>query len=122
MNENNILSSLGFTPKWVELDILTPETEEELLSEYRKGEDPYPEHYRWRAFHKFIQTNENLSPDTLRAIYNLGLEDSDKGMGESMMFSIIERSDCPKDLLEEASKSERKSVSKLAKRILTETI
>lgn len=122
MTEDNILSSLGFNSKWVEIGILTPEVTAELLSEYNKGEDPYPEHYRWRAFQKFVQTNEELPPDVLRSLYILGLNDPDKGMGESIMFAIIEKTDCPRDLLIEASNSDRKSISKLATKLLNKTI
>lgn len=114
----NIFDKLEFTKEWIDLGIVTPEKLSELEIEWNKGEDTNTEHYRWRAFRDFLSANEYLDFTTLRKLHELGENDSDFTMGSSMMVDILNRKDCPTDLLKKAYKSEEKFLRKVASRKL----
>lgn len=107
-------SPLGFTGDWFSLGLIGPEYHTQLLVEFATGEDPNPEHYRWKAFTRFLSAQTHLDPTLARRLYALGLGDADTAMGEAMCVAILRRSDCPADLSAEALASSRKGIAKAA--------
>jgi len=67
----DILSILEFNNQWIELGIINDEKLRQFEVDWSKGEDPYPEHYRWRAFLDFIKSKEQLDENTAKALYVL---------------------------------------------------
>ena len=109
---------LGFNDEWLRLEIVSTERIRELLDEYETGEDPNPEHYRWRAFVSFLDQQPTLSEAKLVSLYRLGESDPHVAMGESMMNKILQRADCPLALLEEAAASNVAHLVRIARRRL----
>jgi hypothetical protein len=114
MESMDIFRELEFSQEWIDLGIITPAKLKQFEVEWATGEDTNTEHYRWRAFLDFIEHIKSLDENTARALYNLGANDPDGAVGGSIMANILRRKDCPKDLLELASKSEEKFLRKLA--------
>lgn len=114
----SIFHKLGFTQKWIDLGIITPEKLAEPGIQWNKSEDSNTEHYRWRAFQDFLAERKNLESETLKELYDLGKNDSDSVMGGSMMVDILNRKECPLDLLESALSSPEKFIRKVACRKL----
>ena len=110
----DIFRELQFTPDWVELGIITLEQLNQIEDEWRTSDDRNPEHYRWRAFLDFSQSNALLDATTLRRLYRLGASDADSVMGGSIMAHVLRRNDCPQDLLLEAVESGEKFLVKIA--------
>jgi len=118
MNDQEILSKLQLNSRWIELGIITPDLLEEFRKEYESGGDQNSEHYRWRAFSHFVRANEILPQETVRALYGLGDSDPDEMMGGSMMRELLDRKDCPMDVLRAASQSNRDFLVKAANRTI----
>ena len=115
MDKKKLLEILDLNEKWLELGILTVEELQALVEEYERNEDKHTEHYRHRAFRRYLdRKGTELNESTLRAIYRLGDSDPDKLFGSSVMGAIIRRDDCPIDLLEKSSHSDNKSLAKIA--------
>jgi len=101
MGEGN--DPLHFSDEWYSLGIVTEQRYHELLTQFQTGEDRHPEHYRWRAFGDFIKRNKQLPEDIVRRLYRLGESDPDWIMGGAMMAEVVWRTDCPDDVLNEAT-------------------
>ena len=95
----------GFTEAWYRLGVVTPARHETLRTEWARGEDRNPEHYRWRAFLAFVAERRPLAPEMAAALYQLGAADSDRAMGEAMMHRVVELPECPANILAEAAAS-----------------
>ena len=113
-----ISNDLGFTKQWFELGMISDHSLAEMEREWESGEDPYSEHYRYRAFSSFMESRPVLPSETLIAIYKLGSEDPDPAMGGSMMKEVLQRKDCPDSLLREALDSQEEFLRKVAARQL----
>jgi len=114
-----ILHQLEFDVKWFELGFVSSEKLTELLAEFLKAEDVNKEHYRWRTFTEYLKINKVIDENNLRELYRLGETDADNhGMGISMRIEILNRKDCPADLIEKALNSNEKSLIKVAKKKL----
>jgi len=100
-------TALGFTEDWRSLAIVTPERIEEFAIEFQSGDDPNPEHYRWRAFQQFLRSNRPLTHGQAEALYRLGDRDPEVGMGGAMMATILQLPECPPGLYEAALSSGR---------------
>ena len=109
-----IAQTLAFSEEWFALGIITPLQLAQFAREYDTGEDPYPEHYRWRAFQEFLNRAERLDGDTARALYRLGLKDPDEALGGSMMAAVLRLKECPIGLLQEAAESDEGFLRKIA--------
>jgi hypothetical protein len=119
MEYDDIFNKLQFSKEWLKLGIITHELLLKLEKDYEASDDKYPEHYRWRAFKGFIEANTVLPPEIIKALYQLGNSDPDKTMGGSMMKAVIERQDCPLELLKTASESEESFLSKVANKVIS---
>jgi hypothetical protein len=110
----DIFDKLEFTQKWIDLGIISPEKLRGLEAEWHKGEDTNTEHYRWQVFKEYLASKEKFEAETLKELYKLGENDSDKMMGGAMMVEILHRKDCPLVLLENASASNERFLRKVA--------
>lgn len=106
--------SLGFTQQWIDLGIVTPESIAWDTTQINEGEDPHPEHYRWRAFERFMKDQARLDPDLAINLFRLGESDPDVSMGGSMMAQIVRHPECPDVLLRLAAESHHDHLRKIA--------
>jgi hypothetical protein len=105
---------LYYTAKWIDLGIVTlADIERDALATFT-SDDPNPEHYRWRAFTRFMEAQKTITPALARDLYALGNADVDIAMGGSMMAEILRHPDCPTEILEAALGSERKHLQRIA--------
>ena len=96
---------LGFTPAWRALGIIDDASLAVMRAEWDRGDDPHPEHYRWRAFSDFMHARRPL-PSVLAAdLYALGAADPDPGAGGAMMGAVVWLAECPPEVLAAAAKS-----------------
>lgn len=114
MEIRKVMELFQFKASWIDLGIVTPKILEELLVEYEKGEDPYIEHYRWRAFKNFLSKHQRLDEHDMMRLYEFVKNDSDPKIGESMIHALIKRDDFPIKLLEKETSSENKSLARVA--------
>ncbi|MBC8137299.1 MAG: hypothetical protein H8F28_15575 [Fibrella sp.] len=91
---------LGFSPKWIELGIVTGEEIRQTVERFEASDDKSEEHYRWRAFKKFLASTPSLPAEMICALYHLGEQDADFGMGTAMMFDIVGLPGCPSDIID----------------------
>jgi hypothetical protein len=110
----NIFQELEFSQEWIDLGIITPAKLNQLVGEWTSSDDRNTEHYRWRAFLDFVQSQDSLDEITARRLYNLGATDPDLSMGGSIMAHILRRKDCPEDLLRVAAGSDEKFLQRIA--------
>jgi hypothetical protein len=61
-------NALAFSDDWFNLGIVTPERIDQFALELLSGDDPNPEHYRWRAFSDFLKANRPLSHELAWAL------------------------------------------------------
>lgn len=114
-----ILHQLEFDEKWFDLNFVSSEKLKELWADFQSGEDKNKEHYRWRVFTDYLKANKVIDENNLRELYRLGETDIDGyGMGMSMRIEILNRKECPADLINEALNSDEKPLIKVAKRKL----
>jgi hypothetical protein len=105
---------LGYTSAWMALGVVSTADIARDEQEYAVGDDPHPEHYRWRAFSRFLAAQESLSPHLVQQLYELGSADPDSSMGGSMMAAVLRHRDCPTDLLHAALTSPRPRLRRIA--------
>lgn len=107
---------LKFTSEWRELGIVSDDVLASLETKWLSGEDPSTEHYRWKAFVDFMEQHPSLEAEVLHRLYSLGQSDEDSSMGGAMMVEILNRKECPKDLIYLASESSEKFLRRVADR------
>jgi hypothetical protein len=110
----NIFREIEVSQEWLDLGVVDPDKLYEIELEWNSSEDKNTEHYRWRAFFDFMQSQVFLDPIIAKRLYDLGASDPDFEMGGSMMAHVLGRKDCPVDLLRLAAESERKFLRKIA--------
>jgi hypothetical protein len=114
-----ILLEFDFDEKWFDLGFVSSEKLYELWADFQTGEDDNKEHYRWRAFTNYLETNNEIGENNLKELYRLGENDTDdRGMGMSMRITILKRKDCPAELVDKALNSNEQALVKAAKRKL----
>jgi len=114
MAANDAPLPLGYTSAWLALGVVSPSDIARDEREYFMGNELSPEHYRWRAFSRFLAAQESLSPHLAQQLYALGSADPDSSMGGSMMAAILRREDCPAELLHTALASHRPYLQRIA--------
>jgi len=110
---------LGFTGEWVRLGIVSEEQIFEIWNLFQTSDDKNPEHYRYGAFRSYLANHRPLDPTTSLALYELGERDPDYSMGGAIMADIVNRSECPQEVLDRAMESGRSHLPKLVKKKLT---
>lgn len=114
----HILQVLEFNEAWFDLELVSTEKLQELYLDFQTAEDTNKEHYRWRAFTDFLKSEKKFGENVLREFYRLGEIDTDSMMGTAMQINILQRKDCPSDLIEKALNSDDKALIKVVKRKL----
>src|SRR3954469_11276101 len=99
---------LQFSDPWLRLGLLSEDELCALGREYETSEDKNTEHYRYKVFSDYLALHKPLSSEMAEALYELGAEDPDQTMGQSMMSTIVGLAECPARVLEEASASGEK--------------
>jgi len=99
---------------WRTLGIVSPDEIKEDAVELSLGDDPHPEHYRWRRFVKFIRSRTAIDVPLAHSLYALGERDPDRALGESMISVIIRREDCPRELHVKALRSSSEHLKRVA--------
>ena len=105
---------LDYTPDWIVLGIVTAADIHRDQQECATGDDPHPEHYRWRAFSRFVAAQQSLSSLLAHQLYALGATDADHAMGGSITADVLRHRDCPLDLLHSALASNHAHLQRIA--------
>jgi hypothetical protein len=129
MEKDEFFKKLNVSKEWVDLGIITPEVLEDLKRMYEEEQRELKEelenkgileqnrwelsffhddHYRWRAFKRFLDEKKPVSSEIVTALYKLGEKDPDYTMGRSMMRYVLDEKNCPMELLELALQAEEK--------------
>jgi len=103
---------LGFTPAWRALGVVDDVSLAVLRAEWDRGDDPHPEHYRWRAFSDFLHARRPLPPDLAADLYALGVADPNPGAGVAMMGAVVWLAECPPEVLAAAATSRRRHLER----------
>ena len=77
---SNALKMLEYDPQWLESGLLDPEFLKRQAEEYRQGEDPNTEHYRYAAFLRWIDARDRYEDAEIRQFLFLVEADPDKHM------------------------------------------
>ncbi|MGL5875678.1 MAG: hypothetical protein ACRC2R_25500 [Xenococcaceae cyanobacterium] len=101
--EDPVFDRLQFSQEWIDLGIITVDNFALIKKEYLKGKDLRTEHYRWGVFNVFIKNSDFIVRDKFYKLYQLGKKDPDYAMGRAMIFELIARLDCPKELIDTAT-------------------
>ena len=118
----DIFRELEFSQEWIDLGIIAETKLSQIEAEWLDSDDRNPEHYRWRAFLDFSQSQASLDPITAKRLCDLGAKDPDSAMGGSIMAHVLRRKDCPEDLLHVAAQSDEKFLQKIAKERLAKVV
>lgn len=105
---------LDYTPDWIALGIVTIADIHRDQVESASGDDPHPEHYRYRAFSRFLAARQSLPSALAHQLFALGATDADRAMGGSIMADVLRHRDCPLDLLHSALTSDRAHLQRIA--------
>jgi hypothetical protein len=114
MSANDQTLPLDYTQDWIALGIVTAADIHRDQQECETGDDPHPEHYRWRAFTRFFAAQQSLSSSLAHQLYALGATDADHSMGGSIMAEVLRDQDCPLDLLHSALASNHAHLMRIA--------
>jgi hypothetical protein len=107
---------LQLSDGWLELGVLTEEQLASLAQEFAVGDDPNPEHYRYRVFREYLESRRPLPADTAEALYELGAADPDRAMGQAMMHDVVNLPECPETVREKAAASGERHLARLVHR------
>jgi len=110
---------LGFTARWVELGIISQNDIQNESIACANSTDHHPEHYRWRAFSRFIEEQRSLSPEVAQSLFQLGAEDGDRSTSGAIMAAVLRHRACPPELMESCLGSDQPHIRALALRRLT---
>jgi hypothetical protein len=111
------LSLLGFSENWVSAGLLPDELLEALAHEFESGADRNPEHYRYRAFRRYLDNYRPLPAWAAEAFYSLGEQDADRAMGRAMMADVLGLPECPDGLRAKAAVSGDSHLMGLVRRL-----
>lgn len=114
----SLLEKFSFDPTWLKLGVIDYNIILHILDEYNKSEDKNIEHYRWKAFLKFNEQNQNISPEHLLLIYNAVQNDSDVSLVASLTHILLDRKDVSEEIVRSAINSSNASVRRKSLKIL----
>lgn len=102
MINDPVLSEIGLVDDWIKSGIVNHDNYLSIKNNYleHRKEDSCTEHYRLRAFRNFLNISNSIDKDTFLIIYSLGKNDSDYYMGRTMIFELLDRADCPIELID----------------------
>ena len=85
-----LLKKLGYSRKWLNYGFLDLDRLEEQGLQLASGEDPNPEHYRFRTFRSILSSRSRLSDEDVDHYIELASEDPDQTMGLSALKELAE--------------------------------
>ena len=103
MSVAEIRDQLKFTRRWFDLGIVDDAWVALAVREYRESDDQGDEHYRYGAFRRFLSQHPHLTPEQCEALFELGANDPDWTMGQSIMLDVLDRPECPGPLRQRAA-------------------
>ncbi len=112
LHEN--LCTLGFHPTWIELGLITPDSLEALVREFHTGNDPHPEHWRFRVFRDYVAANRPLPHDVAEALFDLA--ETDPALEAAIKTDLLDFRECPDVLLDRALASGDRHLARTAQR------
>ncbi|OJJ15401.1 hypothetical protein BKI52_38965 [marine bacterium AO1-C] len=83
------LNDLGYSDKWIEYGFLNDKMLKLQLDEFHLGNDPNPEHYRYKSFLNWLDKREKLLDQEVINFIELALEDSDQTMAGSALKELL---------------------------------
>jgi hypothetical protein len=103
-----------FPPTWFASGVVTAESAADF-EEYAAGAPERPvRHWRWAAFRDWAEEHEPLAADECRTAYALGEAEPDATLGTAIMCHVLFGRNCPADLREKATRSDRAAVRRMA--------
>ena len=81
---HHILAALEYDPLWLDLGILSPDALLAQFAEFQTGDDPNPEHYRYRTITAFLAAQPSLTDTLLDGISHLLRIDPDQLMAPAV--------------------------------------
>jgi hypothetical protein len=103
MSDAEIREHLKFGPRWFALGIIDEECLALTIRSFRASDDDGDEHWRYGAFKWFLSQHPHLTPEQCEGLFELGAEDPDWTMGQSIMLDVLKRPDCPASLRQRAA-------------------
>ena len=111
-----IFRDMRFSRPWIDADVVTADVLRGLEIECAVIDDPSPEHFRWKVFHRFLSRQDPLSDACADDLYRLGGFEEDSRMGVAMMGAVLRHPQCPRALLDEALQSDNPQLQEQARR------
>src|SRR5687768_8404964 len=103
MSDAQIREHLKFGPRWFVLGIIDEQTLTLTVRKFRASDDDNDEHWRYGAFTAFLHKHTCLTPEQCKGLFELGAEDPNWTMGQSIMLDVLDRPECPLSLRELAA-------------------
>lgn len=113
MTDNN-LKLLKYNQLWLEFGVLTTDILLTQVKDFESGLDGNTEHYRYRAFKNYLETQSQLSYEQIANLFELITIETDITMATSMALDILKR--------KSLNDSQFKHVSNLLKQIIGENM
>lgn len=110
-SEPGTADPFGFTPGWFTLGLVNDALLATLRQEWSRGEDDNPEHYRYDVFSRFMDEHPVLATEVAIALWELAEHDRD--LCWTIRTRLVQRRDCPAELIEAARASGRKHLLRL---------
>jgi hypothetical protein len=107
MSDAEIREHLKFTPRWFSLGVIDDAALELTIRNFRASDDDSDEHWRYGAFMYFLDQHPTLTPEQCEGLLQLGAEDPDWTMGQSIMLQVLDRPECPDYLYDIAASHPR---------------
>ncbi|MCW3060814.1 MAG: hypothetical protein JWQ02_2635 [Capsulimonas sp.] len=108
---------LHFSEDWFSLGVLTEAELTQYGMQYEASIDKNTEHYRYCAFRQFLKRAPRpMDAALVTALYELGVADSDRAMGASIMTHIVEMPECTNEVMEKALHSGWTHLAKIVER------
>ena len=115
------LEMLGYDLMWLTSGFLDTEFLEHQITEFREGDDPNPEHYRYAAFLLWINAKESYEDAEISQFLSLLEIDSDRQMSLSAGLVLLQRKGVTDAQFQELSDTiERISEGRMSKVITRE--
>lgn len=83
------LELLEYDPVWMEWGYLSAEELQRQVAEYRLGEDPHTEHYRYDSFRQILAGRKAISEEEMEQYLSLTERDPDIGMAQAARVDLL---------------------------------
>ncbi len=83
------LKQLGYTQKWIDYGVLSPQQFETQWNEFSSGKDPHTEHYRYQTTVDFLKNHERFTDKEVKNFMEFLLTDSDPGFAGAAAVELF---------------------------------